>query len=84
MTPQIFTELSKKHGVSFLLACALWWMNSRLDRVEAKLYDCLEDSAHMKAQPLQEKKVTHSPVYAVLPKELKIVKHGKLERSLES
>lgn len=78
MTPQIVAELSKKHGVNFLLICAIFWMNNRLSEVEAKLYDCLDDKATYKTS--EEKHVTIKPTYAVLPKQ---INYGKSKRKME-
>lgn len=82
MTPQIITEYTKKHGTSFLLICAIFWLNNRLANVEAKLYDCLEDHAQIKSQPIQSKKYyKHDPVYAVLTKQTKY--DEKFKRKME-
>lgn len=70
MTPQILAEQTKKHGVSFLLFCALFWMNNRLTAVESKLYDCLEDKVEMRRDQSQ-KLIKHEQTFAILPKELR-------------
>ena len=70
MTPQILAEQTKKHGISFLLFCALFWMNNRLSAVESKLYDCLEDKVEMRRDQSQ-KLIKHEQTFAVLPKELR-------------
>jgi hypothetical protein len=36
-------EAIKKYGVNALMAVALIWMNSRVDKVESKLYECYDD-----------------------------------------
>ena len=51
MTPQFVLDLTKKHGISAFLIFALYWMNGRLERVEARLYDCLEERAEAKSLP---------------------------------
>lgn len=38
-------ELIKKHGVSAVMFLGLFWMNSRLENVENKLYSCWEAKA---------------------------------------
>jgi hypothetical protein len=82
MTPQIVTEYTKKHGTQFLLICAIFWLNNRLSNVETKLYDCLEDSAQMKAQPIHtNKQYKKEHIYAILPKETKY--NGKSKRQME-
>lgn len=81
MTPQIVTDYTKKHGTSFLLICAIFWLNNRLSNVESKLYDCLDDQIQMKSsdvhRSLQHK---YEPIYAILPKE---EKHGESKRKME-
>lgn len=82
MTPQIVADYTKKHGTSFLLICAIFWLNNRLSNVEAKLYDCLEDSAQMKATPVHKPSLyKYEPIYAILPKK---EKYGKSKRQMES
>lgn len=81
MTPQIVAELSKKHGVNFLLICAIFWMNNRLSDVENKLYDCLGDQIHMTSKPLSERQdIKTTYTYAILPTE---TRYGKYKRKME-
>lgn len=81
MTPQIVADYTKKHGTSFLLICAIFWLNNRLSNVESKLYDCLEDSAQMKATPIHKSSLhKYDPIYAILPKE---EKYGESKRKME-
>lgn len=79
MTPQIVTDYTKKHGTSFLLICAIFWLNNRLSNVESKLYDCLEDRAQAKHIDI-DKSIKHKQIYAILPKE---EKYGKFKRKME-
>lgn len=82
MTPQIVADYTKKHGTSFLLICAIFWLNNRLSNVESKLYDCLEDSIQMKATPIHKSSLhKYEPIYAILPKE---EKYGESKRQMES
>lgn len=78
MTPQIVAELSKKHGVNFLLICAIFWMNNRLSDVESKLYDCLDDRADY--QKAGEKQTEINQTYFVIPRE---THYGKSKRKME-
>lgn len=78
MTPQIVAELSKKHGVNFLLICAIFWLNNRLSDVESKLYDCLDDRADY--QTTQEKQAELNQTYFVIPRE---THYGKSKRKME-
>lgn len=81
MTPQIIADYTKKHGTSFLLICAIFWLNNRLSNVESKLYDCLEDSIQMKATPIHKSSLhKYEPIYAILPKE---EKYGESKRQME-
>lgn len=68
MTPQILAEQTKKHGISFLLFCALFWMNNRLTAVEQKLYDCLEDKVEMRRDQ-SNRLIKHEQTFAILPKQ---------------
>ena len=71
MTPQIVADYTKKHGTSFLLICAVFWLNNRLSNVEEKLYDCLEDKYELRSKSANNQFHEHSPIFAVLPKEEK-------------
>ena len=82
MTPQIVADYTKKHGTSFLLICAIFWLNNRLSNVESKLYDCLDDQIQMKSSDVNKPNVhKYEPIYAILPKE---EKYGKSKRQMES
>jgi hypothetical protein len=75
---ETFVKIIHKYGVTGLMACALLWFNDRLNGVEARLYDCYEDAATYNRKSLNPR--THdnsSPVYAVLPKEIKIESNDK-------
>lgn len=81
MTPQIVADYTKKHGTSFLLICAIFWLNNRLSNVESKLYDCLDDQIQMKSSGVHKPNVhKYEPIYAILPKE---EKYGKSKRQME-
>ena len=81
MTPQIVTDYTKKHGTSFLLICAIFWLNNRLSNVESKLYDCLDDQIQMKSSDVSKTNVhKYEPIYAILPKE---EKYGESKRQME-
>jgi hypothetical protein len=75
---EAFVKIIHKYGVTGLMACALLWFNDRLNGVEARLYDCYEDAATYNRKSLNHR--THEqglPVYAVLPKEIKIESNDK-------
>ena len=82
MTPQFVLDLTKKHGISAFLIFALYWMNGRLERVEARLYDCLEERAEAKSLPTNSQQYAKQYyLYAVLPKETKY--NGESKRKME-
>lgn len=60
----------KKHGALGVLAMWLWFTNTRVEKLEAKLYDCYEQQAisNSVSMPLQKDEIE---IIAVLPKELK-------------
>lgn len=72
MEPITIIESVKKHGVTGLLCVCLFWMNSRLSDVEAKLYNCLTTSKAISATKHEQK---HVQLFAILPDKLK-VKNG--------
>jgi hypothetical protein len=72
MEPITIIESVKKHGITGLLCVCLFWMNSRLSDVEAKLYNCLTTSKAISATKHEQK---HVQLFAILPDKLK-VKNG--------
>jgi hypothetical protein len=60
-------EIIKKHGVLGVLCVWLFFMNSRLSTVEAKLYDCYDDKIVMQHQA--NNSIIHLPerIIAILP-----------------
>jgi hypothetical protein len=42
MTLELILKGVQKYGVTGVLCIVLFWMNSRLNNVEAKLYNCYE------------------------------------------
>jgi hypothetical protein len=68
MSPLAVTEYTKKHGTTFLLVCAIFWLNNRLSNVEEKLYDCLEDKQELRNKNANNQFNKHLPIFAVLPK----------------
>ncbi len=73
-----FVKIIHKYGVTGLMACALLWFNDRLNSVEARLYDCYEDAATYNRKSVNHREHEQgTPVYAVLPKEIKIESNDK-------
>ena len=58
-------ELVKKHGISALCFCALWWMNARLENVEEKLYHCYDQLTY-KASRLHKNEPQKTEYFAIL------------------
>lgn len=72
-----FVNLIGKHGVTGLLCACLFWMNSRLSDVEARLYDCYDDATYRKATTSTRKlAASKHKLVAILPKELEIKKES--------
>ena len=66
-----FVEITKKYGVTGVLACWLWMTNSRVQALEAKLEHCYElrmANGNLKANRIQDKSIN----FAILPDKFKI------------
>jgi hypothetical protein len=69
-------ELIRKHGVNALCFMALWWMNSRLESVENKLYSCWEAKAIYQRNLSKEDKINNRvKLIAVVPHDIYTKKH---------
>ena len=66
MTPENILETIKKHGALGVTIIALFWMNSRLSNVEAKLYECYLQNVSKNAYEVGEYDLIPE-FYAVLP-----------------
>lgn len=65
----------KDAGLIGGMAAALLWMNGRLNKVETRLYDCLEERAIVRSATISNKSNTLEAsleLYAVKPKKIKI------------
>jgi hypothetical protein len=72
-----FVNLISKHGITGLLCVCLFWMNSRLSDVEARLYDCYDDATYRKSTASANKVIpSKDKLVAILPKELEIKKES--------
>lgn len=70
-----FINLVSKHGITGVLCACLFWMNSRLSDVEARLYDCYDDATKMKVTTSTNKTtISKHELVAILPKELEVKK----------
>jgi hypothetical protein len=66
-----FVEITKKYGVTGVLACWLWMTNSRVQALETKLEHCYElrmANGNLKANRIQDKSIN----FAILPDKFKI------------
>ena len=66
-----FVEITKKYGVTGVLACWLWITNSRVQALETKLEHCYElrmAKGNLKANRIQDKSIN----FAILPDKFKI------------
>jgi hypothetical protein len=67
-------EAIKKYGINALMGVALIWMNSRMDKVESKLYECYDDqkdlyirSNSLRTNNKRDNNITKPILVAVLP-----------------
>jgi hypothetical protein len=68
-----FVDITKKYGVTGVLACWLWITNSRVEVLEAKLEHCYElrmANGNLKANRMYSKSIN----FAILPDKFKIKK----------
>ena len=67
-----FVDITKKYGVTGVLACWLWITNSRVEVLESKLENCYQLQI-MKGGNLQANYVYNKSInYAILADEIKI------------
>ena len=67
-----FVNITKKYGVTGVLACWLWLTNDRVEALENKLVNCYQFQMMKNAKT--QSKITDSFMYAILPEKLKIKK----------
>jgi len=71
-------ELVKKYGINALCFMALWWMNSRLENVENKLYSCWEAKSYIERSLSNEDKINNRvKLIAVVPHDIYTKRHIK-------
>jgi hypothetical protein len=71
-----FIAITKKYGVTGVLAMWLWHTDNRLNKVETALYDCYKTQAIVK-KTASTSFASVSQMYAVLPSKTKIkTKYG--------
>ena len=69
-----FVDITKKYGVTGVLACWLWITNSRVEALEGKLENCYQMQM-MKSGNLQANRMYSKSInFAILPDKFKIKK----------
>jgi hypothetical protein len=66
-----FITIIKKHGALGVLAMWLWFTNTRVEKLEQKLYDCYQSSRVMEQTKEHSKLVELDKLYAILPSKIK-------------
>jgi hypothetical protein len=64
-------ETIKKHGALGMTVIALIWMNSRLNSVEDKLYNCLSENQEIRQASTHSKVEIKEKLIAILPNDRK-------------
>lgn len=76
MDPLTLTTAIRKHGVTALLCFCIFWLNNRLmnaeskiDKVEEKLYECLQEASYKSTntQRKEKREKTFQASYAIIP-----------------
>ena len=67
-----FVEIAKRYGATGLLACAVWWQNSRINDIESRLHACYEARIIEGRRTSQSHEVKEK-IVALLPKRQKFV-----------
>ena len=65
------TETIKKHGALGMTVIALIWMNSRLNSVEDKLFNCLSANQEIRQSSTHSKVEIKEKLIAILPNDRK-------------
>jgi hypothetical protein len=65
------TETIKKHGALGMTVIALVWMNSRLNSVEDKLFNCLSANQEIRQASTHSKVEIKEKLIAILPNDRK-------------
>ena len=73
---EAWVKIIKQYGVTGLLTLWLWVTHTKVERLEAKLYDCLKESSYRGQNAKQV--ITHEKLYAIIPKDYLSEKIKKL------
>lgn len=73
---EAWIKMIKQYGVTGLLTLWLWVTHTKVERLEAKLYDCLKENGYKSQRA--ENVITHENLYAIIPKDYLSEKIKKL------
>ena len=79
MTTIEIIKAVKDYGVNAVLVIAVLWMNSRMNDIEARFYDCLDSRLQDRNSfnNTSEKVRRTSELFAVFPREIEVIKCKK-------
>jgi hypothetical protein len=64
--------ITKKYGATGVLACWLWFTNSRVEDLENKLINCYQSQARIEQVDMHNRHNTSDPLVAILPEDIQI------------
>jgi len=64
--------IAKKYGATGVLACWLWFTNSRVEDLENKLINCYQSQARIEQVDMHNRYNTSDPLVAILPEDIQI------------
>lgn len=67
-------SIAKKYGATGVLACWLWFTNSRVEDLEDKLINCYQSQARIEQVDLDNRYPINDPLVAILPDNIVIKK----------
>lgn len=70
-------KLLKEYGITAVMAFGLLYLNSRLNVVEDRLYQCYEARILNSFNQLEDRPIINKRIYAILPNELRIKNDDK-------
>lgn len=64
--------ITKKYGATGVLACWLWFTNSRVEDLENKLINCYQSQARIEQLDIRNMYDVNNPLVAILPEDIQI------------
>ena len=64
--------ITKKYGATGVLACWLWFTNSRVEDLENKLINCYQSQARIEQLDIRNMYDINNPLVAILPEDIQI------------